>query len=280
MSKPPKVDFKHILVWSGYSSWAQRIESLLYDLLPKLAIRLAVCNPPSIRSDTSFEWMRQYISAAENDLSWDLEEKIFHKTRRLFPLIRAYHGCRPENPKTYHIDGIVPLDYDLMTQRAKSFFKEVAGVTEDQFLEATKDYGRYLTNGEIWFSLNPVHIYKYACHYMIYGSEHIAGIAANLRRHIDHTINYQLFLKLIGKPTLLICNVPTVWLDYDTVLSLANNLITRYLNKEAGRSVSICDDDFCFVLRKRLPPRHIVFVHHPIVLQDRIEPGIYNHGIV
>lgn len=132
-----------------------------------------------------------------------------------FTHIRAYHACRAESIESYKKEGIRVLGYDEMLERAKSTLSFL-GKKEAEIQEAFN---------KIWNQFEkacPRHVYlgiwkeellNTSGHYLVYGSELITSVAGCLGANSYEAERNQDRLKAIGKPTLILCNIPIDQID-------------------------------------------------------------------
>lgn len=114
--------------------------------------------------------------------------------------IRGYHGCRVLNLDDYYENGIVPINKNETLKRALYLLKNDR-VSENDIVKVFNSHWRGLaeTHKYVWFTLTKSELIDYCGHYLIYGSEFICGVAADLR--------CQDSLKK-GIPTIFHCDVP------------------------------------------------------------------------
>ena len=154
--------------------------------------------------------------------------------------IRGYHACRPVDVAKYYREGVVPFDEDTMLQTAK----EVFSVSLDE----VSNVRRLPYRSTVYFCLFKEELLQDSGHYLCYGSEYLAGVAAHLDSNIVGA--YHNILLRTGIPTILICDVPIEFIPESQIEDL-------YSNYSPG------DSDWCFCLHQPLPPDCIVGHEHP-----------------
>ncbi|AGA68903.1 hypothetical protein Desdi_1400 [Desulfitobacterium dichloroeliminans LMG P-21439] len=114
--------------------------------------------------------------------------------------IRGYHGCRVLNLDDYYENGIVPINKNETLRRALYLLKNDR-ISENEIVKVFNSHWMRLTETHkyVWFTLTKSELIDYCGHYLIYGSEFICGIAAELR--------CQDSLKK-GIPTIFHCDIP------------------------------------------------------------------------
>lgn len=114
--------------------------------------------------------------------------------------IRAYHGCRPSSVDSYIKEGIHTFD-------RKQAYKVVhdtlvqCDIEEKEILKCFNEKWNYNIDhfDKVCVNISKEDMLHLSGHYLIYGSEFICGMAANLF--------CQDKLKRIGKPTLIECHI-------------------------------------------------------------------------
>ena len=127
-----------------------------------------------------------------------------------FTHIRAYHACRVQSIERYKAEGIRTLGYDellMMTKERLSSLNIEEQKIEKAFSEIWKKYEACM-NRHVYLGVWKEELLQQSGHYLVYGSETITAVAATLGGEY-----FQSILKRIGKPTLIVCNVPIVDID-------------------------------------------------------------------
>src|SRR5205085_5151702 len=109
---------------------------------------------------------------------------------------------------SYYERGLVPLDTQAAAALAKELFLSGAFPELNQTLldEAMARVGTDTRVGRVYFELDEQLLVEDCGHYLLYGSEYILGIAAELESGQDR--DYRQLLKGMGKPTIFVCDVP------------------------------------------------------------------------
>lgn len=122
--------------------------------------------------------------------------------------IRGYHGCRPLSLDTYYKNGIVPINKNDALKLALYLLNNDR-ISEDKIAGVFNSHWSSLMDSQkyVWLTLKRDELIDHCGHYLIYGSEFICGIAAELF--------CQERLKK-GVPTIFHCDVPIekIPLDY------------------------------------------------------------------
>lgn len=181
----------------------------------------------------------KFINSNESIL--DLERKYTH--------IRAYHGCSTNNVESYYKHGILPIDKDIAMKQALDLLvgdrtsNEVVAKVFNEHWKEFKDQHR-----SVWFSVLRKELVEFSGHYLIYGSEFISGIAAQLNR-LDKLMEK-------GQPTIFHCDVPI-------------QQVPSYFFNSIKDNLEIGDLENCgFKIEDKLLPEEIVKHDHPKLVND------------
>lgn len=129
-----------------------------------------------------------------------------------FTHLRSYHACRPENIQVYKDEGLVPFDRETALADAiqklsgdKTSVEKVKSQFDAMWVGSENDL-----HPRVWLALEKSELLGASCHYLIYGSEFLNALSMHLGCRSK--------LKKIGRPTIVICDVPLadiskVWLN-------------------------------------------------------------------
>jgi hypothetical protein len=149
----------------------------------------------------------------------DSKEELADRLMTRYAALRAYHGTSATSLETFYTQGLRPLVIEEYHQRAREVFLtgRYLELSEHDLQRAIREVGAETREGRIYFDANE-HLLTQRCgHYFLYGSEYLVAIAAHLGERRD----YRRALKGLGRPTLLVCDVPMIQLRRGTVLALA-----------------------------------------------------------
>lgn len=135
-----------------------------------------------------------------------LDDVIKEKRRTLnlrkeYTHIRGYHGCRPVCIDDYRKLGIKPIERNFALQEAVSRLcdKRITREMVENLFE--KEWEKFHpVHRAVWFTFSKFHLLDDCGHYLIYGSEFICGMAAQLYCQSN--------LRKIGRPTIFACDLP------------------------------------------------------------------------
>lgn len=109
--------------------------------------------------------------------------------------LRGYHGCRPASVESYYQNGIIPIEKEFAKQEViLRLCNEQVSV--NKVLSTFETSWSTLTplDKSVWLTFSQKELINFCGHYLIYGSEFIYGIAAQL--FCQHN------LKKVGTPTI------------------------------------------------------------------------------
>lgn len=193
------------------------------------------------------------------------DEDILIAFGESYGAVIAYHGCRPLDPGRYYKLGLELANHAALNDDARSIFlsgdfPELDGSAIDKAIAtlATSNQQRASV------ILDDRVLLDGAGHYLIYGSEHLCGIAASLSGPTSR--DYRQALKGFGTPTMFTVRVPIgrAWKSglTDIPYPLRHGL-------EAVRAGDAPDPlDFTLTLHHPLPPECIVGHVHPKSIAD------------
>lgn len=133
--------------------------------------------------------------------------------------MRAFHATRCEDVNKYYASSIQIADFDSLIEKAKKIFSvEPFYFTAQQVEWAASKIGKF-DEKRLFLGLDDRLLLEQCGHYLIYGSEFLGSIGAQLVSFGKG--NPQALLKSFGKPTMFICNVPMKLIDKSTLKELA-----------------------------------------------------------
>lgn len=132
--------------------------------------------------------------------------------------IRAYHGCRTSNIESYIKEGIHSFSRKQAYKMVMDILSQ-CGIREDEIRKSfERHWGECLHHyNAICLSISKNELLNLSGHYLIYGSEFICGMAADL--FCQHK------LKEIGRPTLIECHIDKSKFSRSTLQAIEDNEI-------------------------------------------------------
>ncbi|OMF72870.1 hypothetical protein BK143_11575 [Paenibacillus peoriae] len=174
--------------------------------------------------------------------------------------LRGYHGCRPISVESYYQNGIVPIEKELAKEEALIRLKD-KWITEDKILNIFDELWNELEHPHksVWLTYSQKELIDNCGHYLIYGSEFICGMGAQLFCQPN--------LKKIGVPTIFSCDIPL------------QNIPEDYLSA-FNQKIRSQDSSGGFRLNNKVLPSEIVSHTHPNRIIDPLDGFIaYNYNL-
>lgn len=166
-----------------------------------------------------------------------------------FTHIRVYHACRTTNTESYIKEGIHSFSRKQAYKMVKDTLSQ-CGIEEKEILkcfnEKWNDNIDHFNN--VCVNISKEDMLHLSGHYLVYGSEFICGMAADLF--------CQYKLKKIGKPTLLECHINKRKFSRSTLQAIEDNEI-KYGYWDGG-----------IYLLDEVSPNEIVEITYPRKIYD------------
>lgn len=168
---------------------------------------------------------------------------------RKYTHIRGYHGCSPTNLEDYYQSGIVPINKKFAQEQAIKLLSS-DNISIDKVKKVFNSSWSELGDNHkyVWMALSKEELLNNCGHYLIYGSEFICCMAAELF--------CQNSLRGKGKPTIFHCDIP--------IEIIANGYIDDMNEQIRNGNGSICG----FKITGSLVPKNIVRFEHPKKILD------------
>ncbi len=256
-------------VWhfEDFDSWAQDVRGLLLPEVDEEVIRAFLAKPPKYVVGDDLSWLDDIVERVKG-FEADSKSNLAARLHQRYDAIRAYHGARPLDVQTYYDRGLELLDPMPATQRAREIFLsgQFPEIDEAMLDAAIDRVGFKLRGGRVYFETGKNFLEEHCGHYLLYGSEFLCGVAANLPGHKD----YRQVLKGFGQPTVFVCDVPLDYIEFDWVEDFAGQAIEsmfekmldpRFVHPPPGRGAGI-------MLRRRLPAAYLLEHYHPPKVRD------------
>jgi len=109
------------------------------------------------------------------------------------------------------------------------------------------------TDGRVWVGIDDRELVDLCGHYLMFGSEALAGVAADLTRELGW--NVQTLLAEVGTPTVVIVDVPCSRISTATLEELSNAVLDE-LEDEPIADSSV--KDFSIAIERGLPKSSVV----------------------
>ncbi len=169
--------------------------------------------------------------------------------------IRGYHGCRPISIDNYYQNGIKPIEKEF-AKREAIFRLCDQWITEEKVIDRFNKSWDALKHPHksVWLTYSENEFFDVSGHYLIYGSEFLCGMAAQLFCQPN--------LKRLGIPTIFHCDIPL------------QNIPEAYLS---GINQQICmrDSSGGFRVYGEVLAEEIVGHSHPKTIFDPLTSSTY-----
>ena len=210
-----------------------------------------------------FEWRarRCWGQFAKRKLS----ESAVREFLDQFDVFAAFHACRPTSVEPYYQNGLQLADHSSLTAAAREIFltEEFREISPTEFDTITSKISQ-IDNRKTYAVLDDDELLRYCGHYLIYGSEHICGIAASLMK--DGRRDYRQILKRFGKPTIFRFELPRAFIPANQLIQLAESLA------ETAEDFLDCEEppylSWSFIFDRAVPAEFVVSHYHPEVVPD------------
>ena len=184
----------------------------------------------------------------------------------------SFHSGRPVDVQAYYKNGLQLADVQKLNQQARDrlLSDRAPEITRD-ILEAAIAKASTYHDKTLFLVLDAREI---SGHYLIYGSEHICGIAASLVRQVG--FDCRQLLKHFGTPTVFRVDLSRAIIPEDQLRAWARHL--REWTWESRRDPHPPCIDWSFILKQSIPAEHILDHVHPDRIPDPLLFGtIYTY---
>jgi hypothetical protein len=257
-------------VWDyrAYSSWRDEIWTLVSDFADSKVRAAFVAAPPEYVVSDDLSWLDNIVFNVHGS-EIDSKSRLAGRLRPRFRAMRAVHGTRTANVESFYLNGVRPLVPEEFHKEAHEIFLSGAfsELSEPDVQAAIDKVGISVREGLAYFEANEEMLKELAGHHMLYGSEYLTAIAAN----IGHARDYrQVLKKQVGLPTIFVCDVPLNLIDHGTLLEFSGtaleNIFLELLEGEDFQPDRWRGAGFC--IRTVLAPEHLVGHYHPVGVRD------------
>ncbi len=253
--------------WQSYHTWNAEIWDLLTPVITDEVKTTFLASPPEYLVSDDLSWLDDIVFEVE-DRSISIKTFLAGELRSRFRAFRAIHGTKAKSPQIFFETGLKPLNPEHVHARAREIF--LSGnfpELSDAHLEAAiKDVGVGTRAGRVWFEGNESLLVEHACHYMLYGSEYLTAIAANMKG----TRDYRRVLKEIDQPLVLICDVPLDLMS-DHMLEEFSGTALEMVFQELLDGTDFRPERMrgaAFCIHEALPAECVIGYYHPALLKD------------
>lgn len=264
-SRPPVPDG----TWnfSSFLSWRSAVWRLMDDVLDERVRAKFLRAPPRCIASDYLDWLDDIVFRSTGR-TVDTKTLTAERLVRRYTALRACHATSTMDVDAYYRDGILPLDPAVIHRKAEAVFlggafPELSKADLDRTIAAL---GHGTRAGNVFFDANEMSLIEDSGHYLLYGSEYLLAIAANLPRHRD----YRMVLKRRSTPTMFVCDVPLSHIPAGTVLEFAGTAL-QFIFEELLHGDGYQPEPHWgggFRVATRLDPENIVGHYYPEKIND------------
>jgi hypothetical protein len=180
----------------------------------------------------------------------------------------SFHSARPVDVASYYEKGLELAQVEKLNAQARErLLSSRYGEITSAILERAITEASIYHDQTLFLVLDEREI---SGHYLIYGSEHICGIAASMTREAG--LDCRQLLKNFGTPTVFRVALPPEIIPGDQIHELAEYL--RESSWEERKRVRPPMIDFSFILKQPVAAEHILDHVHPESIPD---PLLFNY---
>ncbi len=270
-----------IFIWKDFSEWKPDLEGMFPNLLTQKLKDKARQSTTDIKDDEDIDVLDILSDYSIESLVDLITTEKINEFRPLYSHIRVYHACRTTNVQSYKENGILFLSKKEQIERFRSIFLsgDYPELTEEMLKKSIHEIDSIYKEpeNEIFLGLDDKWILDVTGHYLIYGSEYLLALVAQLP--IKNTKPYRSVLRTIGKPTFIEINLPNTheYVRDSSLRQLIYEMIRNWVYNIAHSKTECGWLDFTFSIYKPLPPEHICDHYHPTKIPDpHMGKKIYN----
>ncbi len=256
-------------VWKKKEVWREDFLEIMGDIVDKELIRNFKLSPPEYVLSDDMGWLESIIEDVKG-YEIDIESVFFDRFLEYYGAVRAFHACCPSDVSTYYDKGIIPLERQQLTQRAYEIF------LSDNFPEVTESLVNKAINevlrdsyreGIIGFELNDKVLVEHGGRFLLYGSEALIAVAMKLMR-LTHGRDYRSELQGLGRPTVLVCNVPLRLISDSCLRGVCRNIISAFFESIRTKEPEEYREAYSISISETLPSECIIEHYHPDEIKD------------
>jgi hypothetical protein len=256
-------------------SWRAHVWKLLSDYVTDEVKAEFVRSPPEWVVSDGLSWLDNLIFDVTGE-TCQTRELLADRLRQEYRAFRASHATRTNDLAPFYKHGLRFLRAEEMEDRARSIFLngQSSHAAEEQLQQAIDDLQardpRGAREGHLYFCANERSLITQSGgsgHYLIYGSEYLFCLGIRMTSSWET----KRLLKGIGRPTMLICDIPMTLITSSTLREFAGMIIaylfcelvegleSYVLSPSAGSALILAAD---------LPAEYIVGHYHPKRIYD------------
>lgn len=257
-----------IFEWKNIKNWSSDVLHLISDRFSDDVIGRIKKDDSDFYDPTNSDWLDKLIKHKIEESTLDV---LYSRLVSTYSKLRVYHACSPSSIDSYLENGFQTLNPKKLKDETINLFLSFGAKVID-INNAIADVSTNQRAGRIYFSLDDRDLINFCGHYLVYGSEYIISIAASLYRKTN--IDYRTNLKLRGKPTIFLCDIPMSLLSSYTVRELAGAILTELAWFIRNPRIYASLISFGFSIDVELSPKVIVDWYHPRKIKDPLSNKI------
>ncbi|RLA74343.1 MAG: hypothetical protein DRG11_05195 [Epsilonproteobacteria bacterium] len=210
-----------------------------------------------------------------DDLSWlpnDFDKILFRKNfLKLYKGIKCFHACSPVNIDNYLINGFTGGNHE----KAIAIFNKIFSDIPDEYRKkAIVEISRSREDEALktFFLCDSKCLINKDGHYLIYGSEYLIVLAANLSAQKISTEYFRQRLKGIGIPTIIEADIDFSLLDNKQIDYLIDYSLSDWANYNIFNS-QFTPSEMSIIAKQKLPSSVIINHWHPEKIHDPFNWG-------
>ena len=253
--------------WQEFRSWNEVMWNLMADVLTREVVAAFNRRLPAYIVGEDLAWLDEIVEQTSGS-TVDTQSMLADRILIHYGAVRAFHGTRPLDKATFYLEGIHPLEPKHFEKRARELFLNGSfpELSEESIQIGIEKAGYEEREGRIYFEANETHLMEFCAHYMLYGSEYLFAIAANIPGSAD----YRQHLKKFGTPTIFECDIPLSLIGHDPLKELAGSALRSMFSTLVDPSYKHADmfSGAGLCISRSLPPEYIIGHKTPSALKD------------
>lgn len=209
--------------------WRDRFWRMIADFVTDYVKAEFVRNPPEYVVSEDLGWLDEIVMRVTGK-AVDTKELVASRLAREYRAFRVAHGTRTDDVGEFYARGLRVLRAGEVEDRARAIFLDgsLGGAVEDRMVAAIDDIGARRPEGGregiLYFCADERSLVTRmgGCgHYLVYGSEYLFCLGI---RVVDRWEAKRL-LKSIGRPTVLVCDIPMTLMRERTLREFAGMMV-------------------------------------------------------
>lgn len=248
------------LVIDDPDQWFSELPEVCAEIFSGEVVARLIARRPEYFDFDDLQWLNDAIADALGQ-TVESDELFLEAICRGYRSIRGYHGTRCAITSRYRQNGLIVLPPGAAIEKARKFFcsGRFPEITEAAFAVAA---GRkhHIQPPKVWFTAGRRHLIKDCGHYLLYGSEQVIAIAVGITTNTRY--DYRQALKLVGRPTLIVCDIPIGQIPREFLKSYTNKVLASWF-EEAVTGARSFDYTGGFPATGNVGPECIISIEHP-----------------